>query len=324
MCPRMRSSSSRSPLRSRWIPRTATLALALGAMTGCLDRPVTPQRPTTSNVVVRTVRHVELDKLDLLFMIDNSLSMADKQEILSQAVPVLIRRLVTPNCVDAEGRPNGTVTNDTGSCAEGRPEMRSVKDIHIGVVTSSMGSHGGTDCLPQPDDATTLRTPDDRGELLPTANPAVRGTLGSWNGSGFLAWDPSQTRNVPPGESNLDTLVRSFGDQVVAAGERGCGFEGSLEAWYRFLVDPEPPVTVTAALNAKGDAILTQKGPINRTILDQRKAFLRPDSLLAIVMLTDENDCSIVDQDGQQGWLATTTMDRLPRSSASCVNPDDP
>jgi hypothetical protein len=321
----MRSSPPRLSLRSRWIPRTVlTAALTLGATSGCLDRPVGLQTPTTTNLIVRTVPHREIDKLDLLFMIDNSMSMADKQEILSRAVPVLIRRLVTPNCVDAEGRPNGTVTDDMGSCAQGRPEMRSVKDIHIGVITSSLGAHGGTECLPLPDDATTLRTPDDRAELLPTANPAVRGALGSWNGSGFLAWDPSQTRNVPPGEANLDTLVRSFGDQVVKAGERGCGFEGSLEAWYRFLVDPEPPVSVTSALNAKGDAILNQQGPVNQTILTQRKAFLRPDSLLAIVMLTDENDCSIIDQDGQQGWLATATMDRLPRSSAACANPDDP
>src|SRR5688572_29925774 len=120
----MRSSPPRHSLRSRWIPRTVlTSALALGATTGCLDRPVGLQTPTTTNLTVRTVPHREIDKLDLLFMIDNSMSMADKQEILSLAVPVLIRRLVTPNCLDAEGRPNGTVTNDTGSCAEGRPEM---------------------------------------------------------------------------------------------------------------------------------------------------------------------------------------------------------
>lgn len=292
-------------------------------MTGCLDRPVTPQRPTTSNVVVRTVRHVELDKLDLLFMIDNSMSMADKQEILSQAVPVLLRRLVTPNCLDDQGRSVG-VSDQNGRCAQGQPEMRSVKDIHIGVITSSLGAHGGTECLALPDDATTRRTPDDRAELLPTANPTVRGPLPSWNGSGFLAWDPSGKRNTPAGEANLETLVANFRDQVEGAGEQGCGFEGSLEAWYRFLVDPEPPVDVKTGLNEAGTGIVQIPGAINQTILNQRKAFLRPDSLLAIVMLTDENDCSILDAEDTQGWLASTTMDRLPRSSSACAaNPDD-
>jgi len=33
-------------------------------------------------------------------MIDNSLSMADKQEILAQAVPALVTRLIAPLCVD--------------------------------------------------------------------------------------------------------------------------------------------------------------------------------------------------------------------------------
>lgn len=322
---RMRSSPLRHRRRSPWIARTFTTAtLALGVTTGCLDRDVAPQTPTTTNVNVRAVRHAEVDKLDLLFMIDNSMSMADKQEILSQAVPVLVRRLVTPNCLDDQDRPIG-VTDSNGSCAVGRPEMRSVKDIHIGVITSSLGSHGGTECAPTPEDAGNRRTPDDRAELLPTANAAVRGTLQSWNDSGFLAWDPGQNRNTPPGEANLETLIAEFKNQVVAAGELGCGFEGSLEAWYRFLIDPEPPVEVTSGPNEAGTHTVNHLGAVNQTILAQRKAFLRPDSLVAIVMLTDENDCSITDAEGTQGWLVSTTMSRLPRSSSACTsNPDDP
>src|SRR5688500_8961314 len=38
------------------------------------------------------------DKLDLLFMIDNSISMSDKQEILRLAVSDLMDRLVNPIC----------------------------------------------------------------------------------------------------------------------------------------------------------------------------------------------------------------------------------
>jgi hypothetical protein len=45
---------------------------------------------------------------------------------------------------------------------------------------------------------------------------------------------------------------------------------------------------------------------------------LRPDSLLVIVMLTDENDCSIVDEDGKQGWLVGRRMP-MSRASSECA-----
>jgi len=59
---------------------------------------------------------------------------------------------------------------------------------------------------------------------------------------------------------------------------------------------------------------------VDDTLLAQRKAFLRPDSVLAIVMLTDENDCSIVDEG--YGWLVTHTSPIF-RSTSACVNPND-
>jgi len=310
--------------RARRAPALLACTLLASLLSGCLDREIGVTTPETTNLFVRTVSHREVDKLDLLFMIDNSMSMTDKQEILSRAVPVLLRRLVTPNCLDDFGNPTGQVTDENGSCAQGKPEMRAIKDIHIGVITSSLGAHGGLD---QCQDGTAgdgaVHTFDDRAELLPTANPGVRGALPSWNGSGFLAWDPRQTRNTPPGESNLDTLIGEFGRHVTAAGEIGCGFESSLEAWYRFLVDPEPPVSVGRV--SDGKFFHNSKGPVNETLLAQRKAFLRPDSLLSIVMLTDENDCSIIDEDGTQGWLVATTQNQLPRASAACAAaPDDP
>ena len=311
-------------------PLTCLVTLLLAAP-GCLDRPISPAHPTTTNLYVHTLKNRVVDKIDLLFMIDNSASMADKQEILAKAVPVLVQRLATPRCLDDMSKPTGQVSDTAGHCAVGRPEFNAVKDIHIGVVTSSLGSRGGTTCVPEADDATTKKTPDDRAELLPTANEAVRGPLRSWNSSGFLAWDPTQTKNVPPGTQNLDDLTRDFRDQVQKAGENGCGFESSLEAWYRFLIDPEPPISVTAAIGADGFQH-NVKGPINQTLLAQRKSFLRPDSLVAIVMLTDENDCSIDDDDGAQGWITTDTLTTsppihpvtLPRASAACAtNPDD-
>ena len=33
--------------------------------------------------------------------------------------------------------------------------------------------------------------------------------LASWNNTGFLAWDPGQDKNQPPGEQNLGVLVNN-------------------------------------------------------------------------------------------------------------------
>jgi hypothetical protein len=278
---------------------------------------------------VHTLPNHVVDKADLLFMIDNSASMADKQQILAKAVPALVQRLATPRCLDAAGKPTGKVTDTLGHCDSGRPEFTALKDIHVGIITSSLGSHGGDQCQPDADDAEQHRTPDDRAELLPTANPAVRGSIDSWNQSGFLAWDPTQTKDTPPGDGDIAHLSMAFGDQVQKAGENGCGFEGSLEAWYRFLIDPTPPASVGTAPDAQGN-LHSALGPVNQTLLAQRRAFLRPDSLLAIVMLTDENDCSIDDDDGSQGWLVTKTKGadgnpwHLPRAASACAaTPND-
>jgi hypothetical protein len=51
-------------------------------------------------------------------------------------------------------------------------------------------------------------------------------------------------------------------------------------------------------------------------LLAQRKAFLRPDSLVAIVMLSDENDCSIQDQG--VGWFVGASS-HMPKATAACA-----
>src|SRR5579859_1069852 len=69
----------------RWTRRIASgivltgILGVLGAVgVGCLTRPVTHQEPTTKTNFTAVVRQAAVDKLDLLFMIDNSASMGDK------------------------------------------------------------------------------------------------------------------------------------------------------------------------------------------------------------------------------------------------------
>ena len=69
--------------------KLVALASCLGALTSaCLDRPLCVDcKPETTNQFVLRVPTGGIDKIDFLFMIDNSRSMADKQKILRLAVP---------------------------------------------------------------------------------------------------------------------------------------------------------------------------------------------------------------------------------------------
>ena len=306
---------------------SAAAAAAATAMTlaaGCLDRPVVKQDPATSNIYVDELRQTAVDKIDLLFMIDNSRSMADKQRILADAVPVLVQRLVNPICLRNDtNEPTGQNASESGSCPAGsQPEFSPIKDIHIAVVSSSLGAHGGDECL-----GTAEPTEDDKGWPIGKVRPNVQ----SWADTGFLAWDPDaranppRPRNEPPGISDAMQLNTQFTNMVTLTGEVGCGYEASLEAWYRFLIDPEPSSSVTRDdSDPRSPVTVAHFNPLDTTLLDLRSKFLRPDSLVAIVMLTDENDCSI--RDDGSSWLVGRTGDgfRAPRSATICdSNPND-
>jgi hypothetical protein len=259
------------------------------------------------------------DKVDLLFMIDNSVQMADKQVILKDAVPVLLSRLTDPACVSAEGAPTGM--SASSGCPGGKPQFKPVTDIHIGIVSSSLGAHGGVVCSA----GVATDNLDDKAHLIGSLRPGTFDVAKTWNNSGFLAWDPAGTQNVPAGMSDGKALVATFQDMIAATGEHGCGYEASLESWYRFLVDPEPPATVTLSSSTTTRSSKTTSAGCtgcDDTLLAQRKAFLRSDSALVIVMLSDENDCSI--RDDGVGWFVGSTA-RMPHSTAACdTNPNDP
>jgi hypothetical protein len=261
--------------------------------------PVAPIPPT-----LLRVRHDQPNKVDLLLMIDNSSQMGSKQRLLAKSLPSFIQRFVSPRCLDDSGKPTGESSQE-GSCREGLPEFAPVRDLHIAVISSSLGDMGsGEACEPGTEEK------DDKGWLI----PSVRAGRESWNDTGFLNWDPDQ-RDMPAGSTDADLLSELLADHVLAAGERGCGYEATLESWYRFLIDPEPPETVTKDANG-----FTAAGPPSPTLLAQRAAFLRPDSVLAIVMVSDENDCSIIDYG--QGWivgLQQQGMFSMPRATSACA-----
>jgi len=262
--------------------------------------------------------------IDLLFVIDNSASMADKQEILAAAVPDLVDRLIRPRCINSK---HEVVAEQDGKCpALSRREFDPIQDIHIGVISSSIGGHGSDSCSNVPTASYTPRM-EDMAHLL--TRDSEGGTVPTYDGKGFLLWDP-RAKGTPPGDSNAVEFVAEFVRIVRGAGQDGCGFEASLEAWYRFLVDPAPygAIVATDCSTGKPEEGGQCRGPdgtIDDVVLQQRRDFLRPDSMLAVVMLTDENDCSVIDAD--QGFLALRAYSgdepfHMPRATSACN--DDP
>jgi hypothetical protein len=298
-----------------------SLAGIVGAASGCLDRPVGPLGPETTSLIVDKISQDRVDKIDLLFMVDNSVSMADKQQILQAAVPDLVSRLVNPVCVDGAGDqfPDLTPADPNAECPDGYGrEFEKIDNINIGVISSSLGGFGSTSgaC------ANSAEAGDQKQDMAHLVGSLPRGVMALGGsaaanamGHGFVEWRPN---------SDSGTFTTAFQNLVAATGEFGCGYEASLEAWYRFLVDPEPYLNLAEVSCVDGGTDKNCRAPelIDQTILDQRAAFLRPDSLVAVVMLSDENDCSV--KASGQAWYVAQVGAMYPMWRAATICETDP
>ncbi len=276
------------------------LLLAATGLGGCLTRPTVSNGPTTKTNFTTPVKQAAVDKIDLLLAIDNSGSMGDKQRFLAEAVPKLVARLVTPNCVDAKGglvKAGGALGVDTDpsglyGCPTGsRPEFSPIADIHIGVVSSNMGGFGGDQCDGAKDDNFVA---SDGGRLVQRGKgkDGAPVQVAPIEPAGFLAWYPESDRHGKsprPAAPYADAkaLGASFGNIVRGVGENGCGLEAQLESMYHFLVQPDPYLSI-----AVSGGVASYAG-LDAQVIAQRHDFLRPDSLVAIIMLTDEDDASV-------------------------------
>jgi hypothetical protein len=299
----------------------ASLAIAgVGAVGGCLSRPIEPVDPRTTSVVLERLTQSGVNKIDLVLVVDNSASMADKQYILSLAIPDLIVGLVNPKCIDDKsGQPTATQpAGPTELCPAGSTrDFPPVEDIHIGLLSSSLGSFGADGCKDVPPTACTGTPPNttsnnDHGHLITRADPCTSVPVPTYQSKGFLAWDPGKKLN-PVGETTIAGLTGSLTQIVVGDGQLGCGFEAQNEAWYRFLIDPSPYQSIALVNNQ------VQLNGIDQALLDQRKAFLRPDSLLAIINVTDETDTSIKQYSSYPLFAAPEL--HLPHARQECTAP---
>ncbi|HEY3355080.1 MAG TPA: hypothetical protein VGQ83_17635 [Polyangia bacterium] len=174
------------------------------------------------------------NKLDLLFVIDNSASMDPKQETLRKYFPHFMEPL--------NGLVNGT-------------------DLHIGIVTSDLGGGQFT-----PASCATLG--GDQGALqnTPKGETCAGAHLNDPN-ERFLAY---RADNDGVATNFTGTIGDAFAC-YAAVGESGCGFEQQLAS---------AQAALAGCTVAGGCAQPANEG------------FLRPDAFLAVIIITDEDDCS--------------------------------
>jgi hypothetical protein len=205
---------------------------------------------------------------DLLFVIDNSGSMRQEQAALREQFPKLITTLTTG------------VKSD-GTC------FPALADLHLGVVSTDMGIAGTPNNFPSCNTQRHISGGDD-GVLQ---HPGSTGVSCLPSYPPFLSYVQGQTD--PSATANDFSCI-------AALGTAGCGFEQQLEAglkalWPKNYIDADgnlyPPEqnpilflsTTAEGRFGRGDVPIEQGG---------NAGFLRRDALLAIVVVTDEEDCS--------------------------------
>jgi len=176
------------------------LALSLGA---CFEAPVErPENKVTQETAVRVEQSIK-DQVDLLFVIDDSPSMAPKQAELKNRFPELIKIL-------------------DEFANQGSPA-----DYHIGVVTTDLGagSYVDTNCKPNGLGA----------KLQKLGRGAAVGCVGPTDANYIKYNQKTNANNLPAGK----TLAETFGC-MASVGDTGCGFEQQLEAAYKAVHDDIP------------------------------------------------------------------------------------
>lgn len=206
------------------------------------------------------VRVAEVDAIDLLFMVDNSASMREEQEALVAELPRMVEVLASGDRDD-----------------DGTQDFRPVASIHVGVITSDMGI-GGTPIPPSAFCGTVL---GDDGVML----TEHRGTNASC---------------APSYPSFLEFMVSSddpaaFAESagcLAGTGGLGCAFEQQLEAILKALTPADSSVVFE---QTRGGTLVRSTRGHGGT--GANAGFLRDTSLLALILVSDEDDCSSPDLD---------------------------
>lgn len=250
------------------------LLITLTFSVGCLDRTPAPVCPVPIEVSTTDMDTAKFDGVDLLVVIDNSASMEKEQQILSTGFFTLINSLAKP-LEDSDWN------------------YPPVKNMRVAIVSSDMGFQYGPKhesvILPSEtkickdikgDDGQFLNVPaaattpiisgkircDADGKQCPTGYSCKDGACYSESGDDLLVCNFSNQESYT--ETEQSTTNPDFTEQLACLalqGTDGCGIEQQLEASVRALEREE------------------------------QKAFLKKSHLLAVLVVSDEEDCSIKD-----------------------------
>jgi hypothetical protein len=200
-------------------------------------------------------------RLDVLFVVDNSNSMAEEQARFVAGLPRFVGGL-------ASGDRDG----------DGVADFTPPESVHLAVVTTDMGSAGFD--VPTCRDGTFGARFGDDGVLISRARSSMAGCATSY--PSFLEFGAG---------ASTSAVVADLAC-VATVGTAGCGFEQQLEAMLK-AVSPSSPQAWTAPDYVPP----TFFGGTSGHGSDENAGFLRDDSALAIVILTDDDDASVRDPD---------------------------
>jgi hypothetical protein len=235
---------------------------------GCLDRELKPLNPCLVTSVSRKVLVNNIEQVDLIFSVDNSGSMAEEQASLKQQFPKMISVLTT-------GMRSPDDTNP----------FPAAKDLHLAVVSSDMGAVGQMNV----DGCNLMGGDDGKLQNLP------RGSIGCQAGyPGFLSYIAG--RDTP------QQIATDFAC-IAELGTGGCGYEQQMEApfkalWPNVYVGETGNVVTPNPYSFVGATPMQMQGRGDLPPPEGSKGFLRTaadrggPSLLAVVVVTDEEDCS--------------------------------
>ena len=272
--------------------RYAAAGLFALGLFGCPGQELAPLDPCTVSQASTRVDQAGVSKVDLLFMVDNSGSMANKQLRLAKELPRLV------NVLTSGDRKFGTPPDPTDT----KRTFRAVTSLQLAVVTSSMGGLVDKSDLPN---GSTMALTDcvglgSDGKFLNSIDIAVQGVTANRNeflntapGKVVLPPDPTCAdfssapiyQDYEAGQQpTADQVAQSFGC-VSKVGVRGCPFEQQLESVWKSLApsngkDPALHVFVDGNTGGHGDPDGANRG------------FIRDDAILAVVEVTDEEDCA--------------------------------
>jgi len=276
----------------RWLMPLAALFSVVGL--GCPGQELAPLGPCTVSAVSERVDQAGVSDVDLLFMVDNSGSMASEQAKIAKELPRLVQVLTTGD--RCAGGNEDTCTLDDNK--EPKRHFTAVKQLHLGVVSSNMG---GID-EPTGSQAAVLACKGlgDDGKLQTSTDVAVDGVVAKRQefqdyAEGEVVIQPDPDCMIPD-QPRYQDYAAADNDKpadiaanfacVARLGVRGCPFEQQLEAVWKALAPsegdgPAANYKFLNGSNGQGDGY--------------NKNFLRDDAILAIIEVSDEEDCSITD-----------------------------